>query len=426
MLAKPARPSAARELRRLLHDSDGTGLWVTWHMPSMPPNAMTATARDVIPLFDLVLEDEDVAAVVDALRSGWLTMGPRIQAFEEAFAEHLGVPHAIATSSCTTALHLAYLAAGVEPGDEVIVPSMTFVATANAAVYCGARPVFAEIIDRARPVLDPGDVEARITSRTNAVVAVHVAGYAAPVAELAELCEQRGIALLEDAAHAPTGELRGRALGTWGLAGAFSFFSNKVLSVGEGGLLATANDEVAKRARSLRSHAMTSGTWDRHRGHADTYDVVDIGFNYRMDEPRAALALSRLRHMRADVENRRRLTLAYRERLRDQSGLILPFDDADVASAACYVMPVMLEDAGRQSSVRRELRERHRVQTSVLYPAVHEFSVYAERFPRVSLPRTELAARSEVTIPLYPHMTEAEQERVIAGLKEALDANASR
>jgi len=383
---------------------------------------MSATARDSIPLFDLVLDDEDVAAVVDALRSGWLTMGPRIQAFEEAFAEHLGVAHAIATSSCTAALHLAYLAAGVGPGDEVIVPSLTFVATANAAVYCGARPVFAEIVDRGRPMLDPADVEARITPRTKAVVAVHFAGYAAAADELADLCADRGIALLEDAAHAPVGDLHGRALGTWGLAGAFSFFSNKVLSVGEGGLLATDDDEVAQRVRSLRSHAMTSGTWDRHRGHAATYDVVDIGFNYRMDEPRAALALSRLRRVHEDVKQRRRLTLAYRERLRELPGVIIPFDDADVAGSACYVMPVMLEDPQRQERVRTDLRERHGVQTSILYPAIHEFSVYADRYPRVSLPRTELAARSEVTIPLYPHMTEAEQERVIVGLAAAVNS----
>jgi dTDP-4-amino-4,6-dideoxygalactose transaminase len=387
---------------------------------------MTTTASQTIPLFDLVLADEDVAAVVDALRSGWLTMGPRIEAFEQAFAAHLGVAHAIATSSCTAALHLAYLAAGVGPGDEVIVPSLTFVATANAAVYCGARPVFAEVIDRARPVLDPADVQARITPRTKAVVAVHFAGYAAAVDELADLCAERGIALLEDAAHAPVGDLRGRPMGTWGLAGAFSFFSNKVLSVGEGGLLATDDDEVARCVRSLRSHAMTSGTWDRHRGHSATYDVVDIGFNYRMDEPRAALALSRLRRVHEDVDHRRRLTRAYRDRLRELPGLIVPFDDDDVAGSACYVMPVMLEDPARQEGVRRQLRERHGVQTSILYPAIHEFSVYAERFPRVSLPRTELAARSEVTIPLYPHMTDAEQERVIAGLSEALSSPANR
>jgi len=381
---------------------------------------MTATAPETIPLFDLVLEDDDVAAVVDVLRSGWLTMGPRIEAFERAFAEHLGVAHAIATSSCTAALHLAYLAAGVGAGDEVIVPSMTFVATANAAVYCGARPVFAEIVDRSRPLVDPAHVEALMSPRTKAVVAVHFAGYAAAVDVLADICSAHGIALIEDAAHAPVGELRGKDLGTWGRAGAFSFFSNKVLSVGEGGLLATDDHDLAQRVRSLRSHAMTSGTWDRHRGHAATYDVVDIGFNYRMDEPRAALALSRLRRVHEDVERRRNLTLRYRQRLRGQPGLILPFDDSDVAGSACYVMPVMLEDRQRQATFRRELRERHGVQTSVLYPAIHEFSAYTARYPGLSLPRTELAARSEVTIPLFPHMTEAEQERVISGVESAL------
>ncbi len=387
---------------------------------------MTATGPrpDMIPLFDLRLEDDDVAAVVEVLRSGWLTMGPRIQEFEDAFAEHLGVAHAIATSSCTAALHLACLTAGIGPGDEVIVPSFTFVATANAAVYCGARPVFADIIDRSRPVLDPVDVASRITPRTKAVVAVHFGGYAAPVDALATLCAERGIALLEDAAHAPVGDLHGRPLGTWGRAGAFSFFSNKVLSVGEGGLLATDDDAVADRARSLRSHAMTSGTWDRHRGHAETYDVTDFGFNYRMDEPRAALALSRLRRLRDEVVHRRRLTAIYRERLREYPGLIVPFDDVDVTHSACYVMPVMLQDFRQRETIRRELRERHGVQTSIVYPAIHEFSVYADRFPRVSLPYTELAARSEVTIPLYPHMTEAQQERVIAGLEHALEAAA--
>jgi dTDP-4-amino-4,6-dideoxygalactose transaminase len=387
---------------------------------------MSAEDRKLIPLFDLVLDDEDVTAVVDALRSGWLTMGPRIQEFEAAFAEYLGVPHALATSSCTTALHLAYLAAGIAAGDEVIVPSMSFVATANAAVYCGARPVFADVIDVRRPVLDPDDVRARITPHTKAVVAMHYGGYAAPVDELADICAENGIVLLEDAAHAPAGDLHGRRLGTWGLAGAFSFFSNKVLSVGEGGLLATADDRVAERVRSLRSHAMTSGTWDRHRGHAGTYDVVDVGFNYRMDEPRAALALSRLRRLHDDVERRKQLTRAYRALLSDVPGLILPFDEDDVAHSACYVMPVALEDPTQQATVREALREEHGVQTSILYPATHEFSAYLERSPGVSLPRTERFARSNVTIPLYPHMTDGEQERVVRGLKAALDAPALR
>ncbi|MGH8573450.1 MAG: DegT/DnrJ/EryC1/StrS family aminotransferase, partial [Gammaproteobacteria bacterium] len=217
-----------------------------------------------IPVFDVQLEDSDVDAVADTLRSGWLTMGPRIQAFESEFADHLGVEHAVALSSCTAALHLAYLAAGVGPGDEVIVPGITFVATAAAARYAGARPVLAEVLGPHDLSLDPDDVRARIGPATKAVCAVHYAGYAAPLEELRALCDEHGLALIEDSAHAPSGTRPGneRKLGTVGLAGAFSFFSNKILSCGEGGLLATSDERVAALARSRRSHAMTTGTWD--------------------------------------------------------------------------------------------------------------------------------------------------------------------
>jgi dTDP-4-amino-4,6-dideoxygalactose transaminase len=353
--------------------------------------------REMIPLFDLRLDPADVEAVADALRSGWLTMGPRIQAFEEAFAKHLGCRHAVAVCNCTAALHLAYLAAGVGPGDEVIVPSFTFAATASAVIYCGATPVFADILGIEDPSIDPAEVERLITPRTKAVAVVHYAGYPAPVDALAALCRERGLALIEDAAHAPSAELDGRKLGTFGLAGAFSFFSNKVLSVGEGGLLATDDDDVAERVRNLRSHGMTSVTWDRHRGHAATYDVVDIGFNYRMDEPRAALALSRLRRLEDDIGRRRELTRNYRAGLRGLAGIVVPFSDEQVERSSCYVMPIMLADQERQPAFREALRERHGVQTSLLYPAVHEFSAYRQRFGDVSLPRTEDAARSEVT-----------------------------
>lgn len=376
--------------------------------------------RGPIPLFDLRLEPEDVEAVVETLRSGWLTMGPRTEAFEDAFARHLGCRHAVAVSNCTGALHLAYMTAGVQPGDEVIVPSFTFVATASAVSYCGARPVFADIVGLEQPSIDPVDVERRITPRTKAVCAVHFAGYAAAVDVLEELCRDRGLALIEDAAHAPSAELGGRKIGTFGRASVFSFFSNKVLSVGEGGLLATDDDEVAAAARRLRSHGMTSTTWDRHRGHADAYDVLDIGFNYRIDEVRAALGLARLQRIDAEVARRRQLTLTYRRSLQELSDLILPYTDEQVADSSCYVMPIMLADPARQARFRDALLSEHGVQTSLLYPAVHELSAFRRRFPDVSLPRTEQAARCEVTIPLYPHMNPDEQARVLQAVREAL------
>jgi len=351
--------------------------------------AVTETFPE-LPLFDLRLEEQDLQAVAETLRSGWLTMGPRTAAFEEAFAAQLGVRHAVAVSSCTAALHLAYLAAGVGPGDEVIVPSFTFAATAAAVLYCGATPVFAEIVSRERPYLDPEDVERRITARTKAVCVVHFAGYPATVDRLRELCDARGLALIEDVAHAPSAAL-----------------------------LSTDDDDVAALARSLRSHAMTSGTWDRHSGRTDTYDVVGLGYNYRLDEPRAALLLSRLGRLEADIARRRELTLRYRSLLAGVEGILVPFDDADVPESSCYVIPIMLEADERRAEVSSDLRERG-IQTSIFYPSVHRFSAYRERFPDVSLPITELASRTELTLPFYPHMTNDDQDRVVTALAEVV------
>jgi dTDP-4-amino-4,6-dideoxygalactose transaminase len=383
--------------------------------------AMSTGTAPELPLFDLRLEPQDFDAVAQTLRSGWLTMGPRTQAFEEVFADHLGVAHAVAVSSCTAALHLAYLAAGVGPGDEVIVPAFTFAATANAVIYCGATPVFAEIVSREHPMLDVADVEHRITPRTKAVCVVHYAGYAAEVDRIKDLCDRHGLALIEDVAHAPSASLQGRKLGAWGLASAFSFFSNKVLSVGEGGLLATDDDEVAAFARSRRSHAMTSGTWDRHSGRTDTYDVVGLGYNYRLDEPRSALLLSRMQRLEEEIERRRDLTVRYRQLLCQVPGIIVPFEDAEVPGSSCYVIPIMLEQDGRQAQVSASLRERG-IQTSIFYPSIHRFSAYRERFPGISLPITELASRTELTLPFYPHMTNDDQDRVAEALGQVIES----
>lgn len=373
------------------------------------------TAPD-IPLFDLELKQEDLDAVAEVLRSGRLAMGPRTEAFEQAFAEQLGVRHVVAVSNCTAALHLAYLAAGVGPGDEVIVPSMTFAATAAAVIHCGATPVFADIVGQHDLSIDPEDVAERITPRTKAVAAVHFAGYAAPVDRLRGLCDEHGVALIEDAAHAPSARLGERKLGTYGLAGCFSLFSNKVISVGEGGMVSTDDDDVAAFARKYRSHAITPVATDDAGIPAAGYDVTGLGCNYRFDEPRAALALSRLARLELEIGRRRELTHIYREQLRGLDGITLPFEDEDVDSSSCYVMPLMLDDPERQLPLRQALREEHGVQTSLLYESIHLFTAYRERFPGISLPRTELASRTEVTIPLFPDMTEEQQGRVVEAL----------
>ena len=376
-----------------------------------------------VPLFDIRIADSERQAVDDVLRSGWLTMGPRTAEFEQSFAAHLGVAHALAVSSGTAALHLAYLGAGIGPGDEVIVPAMTFVATANAVRYCGGTPVFAEIRGEHDFGIDPEAVAKLIGPQTKAVAAVHYAGYAAPVEALSALCEEHGLALIEDAAHSPSATPVGseRKLGSWGLAGAFSFFSNKVLGCGEGGLLATDDDEVAAAVKRYRSHAMTTGTWDRHTGHALGYDVVDLGYNYRIDEMRAALLQARLGGLEEDIDRRRHLVHRYRERLAGMEGISVPYTDAEVDTSSCYIMPTTLTSEGSRDAIRTMLIDEYEVQTSVLYPSITEFTEYqGDGIP--ALPLTERAGRTEMSLPLFPHMTEAEQDWVLESLEKSLSA----
>lgn len=350
-----------------------------------------------VPLFDLRMEQDDLDAVADVLRSGQLSAGERVEAFESAFAELVGARHAVATSSCTAALHLAYLAAGVGFSDEVIVPSITFAATASAAFYCGGRPILVDVVGEHDFGIDPAAVEANMTPRTRAVCAVHYAGYPAAVRELRRLCESRGVALIEDVAHGPLGDVDGQPLGTWGLAGCFSFFSNKVLSAGEGGALVTDDDDVAMTARVRRR---------------------ELGYDF--DEIRAALVLSRMSRVREDVARRRRLTRRYRRLLADVDGLSLPYRDEDVERSSCYVMPLMVLATEHQRQVREHVLVRHGIQTSLLYPAIHEFTAYVDRLGSQRIPVAERVARAEVTVPLYGLMTDEQQDRVVAALREAL------
>src|SRR3954471_21768376 len=297
-----------------------------------------------VPLADVVIAEEDLAAVVDTYRSGWLSMGPRTEELEAAFAAYTGARHALAVANGTAALHLACLAAGLGPGDEVVVPSLTFVATVNAIAYTGATPVFAEIASLTEPWLSAAAVDAAITKRTRAVMHMTYGGHAGEVEALRALCDARGLTLLEDAAHAAGSRLHDRHLGTFGGVGAFSLFSNKNLAVGEGGLVTTDDDEVAARMRLLRSHGMTTLTWDRHRGHASAYDVVDLGFNYRIDEPRAALARCRL--ARLDEENARRAELdaRYRELLAGVGGVTPALAPVADARLAYHLFAIVLEE----------------------------------------------------------------------------------
>lgn len=352
-------------------------------------------------LSDVRLSEEAIAASLEALRSNWLTMGPRTQALEGEWAARFGADHGVAVSSGSAALHLACRAVGVGPGDEVIVPATSFVADAHAPHWCGGEAVFADVASVAEPLLDRAGVEARLSERTKAVIVVHMFGYAAPeTGAIAELCAERGIALIEDCCESAGAELPdGRETGSAGDIAAWSLFSKSNTPVGEGGIVTTDDEGFAERIRLWRSHAMTSVTWDRHRGHAETYDVVDLGFNYRIDEPRAALARAQLPHLEEALSSLRAAAASYRSCVEKTEGVEIPFDAAAGARAAHYAMPVLLSDRTTRDAVRATLAE-DGVQTS-FYPSLSQLSLYAEQAQRNPTPVAEEFADRHLTLPLW-------------------------
>jgi dTDP-4-amino-4,6-dideoxygalactose transaminase len=373
-----------------------------------------------VPLTDVRITEEDLQAVAETLRSGWLTMGPRTQAFEAAVREWTGAPHAVAVSSGTAALHLACAAVGLGPGDEVIVPAFTFLATAHAPRYVGATPVLADVVAPGRPNLDPADVERRLTPRTRAVIAVHMCGYAAETDALRGLCRAHGLGLIEDAAQAfgARVDAAGTPAGVAGDVGCLSFFSKKQLCVGEGGMVLTGDRQLADRVRLLRSHAMTSGTWDRHRGHEDSYDVVDVGYNFRLDEPRAALGLSRLTRVAADIERRRATVRTYREMLKGLDGITLMWDDSAVETSSHFAFPILFASREARIQAAQAISERG-IQTT-RYPALHQLTEYAPYAAPGSLPRAEAAADLHLALPLSSAMTADQIDLVVDAVKAAL------
>jgi dTDP-4-amino-4,6-dideoxygalactose transaminase len=371
-----------------------------------------------VPLADVQVGDAVKAAAAEVVASGWWSMGPRVAAFEEAFASYVEARHAISVANGTAALHLALLAAGCGPGDEVIVPSLTFVAVANAISHTGARAVFCDIRSLDDLNLDPADVEACVTPKTKAIVPLHYGGYACDLAAVAEVARRHGLVVIEDAAHALGARSDGRACGTIGLLGCFSFFANKNLPVGEGGMVVTDDDELAASLRLLRSHGMTTLTWDRHRGHASGYDVVARGFNYRLDELHAAIGLVELGRLEDANAARRAVVERYRQAFSGSARVAMPFAEADAGAAAHHLAVIVLAERGLQEDVRAHLRARG-VQTSLHYPPIHRFSAYAAPGER-PLPVTEEASARLVTLPLFPHESEAQADLVVSAVLEAV------
>lgn len=370
-----------------------------------------------VPLADVRLGPEEESAVLDVLRSGWLTMGGVTQAFEQEFAAFVGAKHAFAVTNATAALHLACMAVGLGEGDEVIVPSLTFVATANAVRYTGANVVFADIESEDWLCICPRSIEEKINERTRAIVVMHYAGFACDMPEILRVAKKYHLAVIEDAAHAVGASLDGKPLGTWGDVGCYSFFGNKNMTTAEGGVLVTDDDRLADKVRILRSHGMTTLTWDRHQGHASTYDVVDLGYNYRIDEIRAALGREQLKKLPAGNVRREVLVERYREELAERlPALGLPFSEKRGLSSQ-HIFPVLLPEGADRQSFREALKA-DGIQTSFHYPPVHHFRIYRREGEELWM--TENAARRQVTLPLFPGMTDAQQNLVIESVVKAL------
>lgn len=373
----------------------------------------------MIPLFDLNMDEQEEAAVIETMRSKWISTGPKTVAFEKKFANMLGSEYAVSTANCTVSLHMALVLAGIKPGDEVICPSLTFVATCNAIRYVQAVPVFADIKSYNDLTIDPEDIEKKITGKTRAIIVMHFGGFACDMDHIMALAAKNDLKVIEDACHGPLSEYRGKKLGTIGDAGCFSFYSNKNISTGEGGMLVTNNNEMYARAKLIRSHGMTSLSYERSKGHTTSYDVVELGFNYRMDDMRASIGLVQLDKLKPDLIRRSEIRSLYIALLHEVRDLIIPFIDYSEFTAN-YVFTIVLKNSTveKRDDVRKRLAKAG-IQTSVHYPAVHRFTIYREYFQE--LPMTEYVTDNLITLPMYSRLSDQEIEYIASNLKSILN-----
>lgn len=374
-----------------------------------------------VPLADIDFGVEEEEAVLRVVRSRWLSMGEETQSFEKEFAEFTGAKYALAVTNATAALHMACMAVGLGPGDEVIVPSLTFVATSNAVRYTGATPVFADVESEGWLTISPDSIEKCITEKTRAILIVHYAGYPCDMPAIQAIAKKYNLAILEDSAHTIGSYLDGRHLGTFGEVGCFSFFSNKNMTTGEGGMVTTNDGTLAEKLRVLRSHGMTSLTWDRHKGHAWTYDVVDLGYNYRIDELRSAVGRAQLKKVVHFNQRRAELTRLYRDLLSELAPEVnVPFNEERGVSCH-HIMPVLLPKNTNRVEFMEAMKAEG-VQTSIHYPPIHHFQNYEghKEFLRTELSVTEDVCGREVTLPLYPLLKDEDVRTVVEAVQSSL------
>jgi len=378
----------------------------------------TSTTRSSIPIARPFVGREEEEAVLEVLRSGWLSQGQRVAEFERRFAEYVGAKHAVAVSSCTTALHLALIAAGVSSGDEVLCPSLSFIATANSIRYVGATPVFVDI-DETTYNMNPNRLEEAITPRTRAILAVHQIGLPAALSEILELAHRRNLVVVEDAACAIGSEYRGQRIGApHSSLACFSFHPRKILTTGEGGMVTTADEKVAERIRHLRQHAMTTSDLTRHASQTvliESYD--EVGFNYRMTDMQAAIGIVQLGRVDGFLARRRFLAERYSRELAKLGWLIPPQEPAGCRhNFQSYMLRLsddspVTRDQLMQGLLNRGISSRRGIM------AMHRELPYQDKKWNDHLPRTNAVADGSIILPLFHQMTEEEQDYVIDSIR---------
>lgn len=383
---------------------------------------MATAAKMTIPLTKPSLGDEEARAPYDAIVSRWVTQGPRVAEFEKAVAAYVGAAHGVATTSGTTGLHLALHAIGVGRGDEVIVPSLTFIASPNAVLYTGADVVFCEV-DRRTFTIDPADVEHRITERTKAIMPIDQIGLACDIDPIVDIARRHGLAVVEDAAPAIGALYKGRRVGSAAHQTVFSFHPRKVVTTGEGGMILTDDDALASRLRTLRQHGMSVSDLARHQ--ADRViqeEYPELGFNYRLSDIHAAIGVVQMRKIDAVLAAIRARAERYNAELPRVRGVAIPYEPPYARHTYQSYMITLTQESplSRQELMDRLLRRGIATRHGVM--ASHLERTYTSRYGTVSLPVTEDLARSCVVIPLYASMTEDEQGYVIDALREELGA----
>jgi dTDP-4-amino-4,6-dideoxygalactose transaminase len=374
----------------------------------------------MIPVMRPLLGEEEAEAAAEAVRSGWVAQGPRVARFEQEFAGHVGAAHGVAVSSCTTGLHLVLHLLGIGPGDEVVVPSFSFIATANAVRYCGATPVFADV-DELTGNLSPTTVEPVLTARTRAVMAVHQGGVPADIEALRAVCAPHGVPVLEDAACAAGSTYRGRPVGTGALLAAWSFHPRKLLTTGEGGMVTTDDGAWAARLRRLREHGMSVSAADRHGSGPVVLESYDeVAFNYRMTDIQAAVGLVQLTRLDGLVARRRELAARYATQLADVPDLRWVTDPQWGTTNFQSFWVLLPDDSAVTRNELLEVLASNGISARRGIMASHREPAYAGEPLRVPLPVTERLTDRSLILPLFHDLTHADQDRVVDVLRGAL------